>query len=217
MYSIIRATATSAPGGRAQKNRSGMRPLALTAAGLAAAATLAACGNSTPSTLPTTSPTASSTPTVTAPAWQAAYSKAQIGAYDAALARWKAFETAYNQIVATGQDTPGAEATIKQYTAISGLLIFQLKQEQANGLQVAGSKVLWVKATSIAKTADSLTLEECADYTGIKVTKFGKPVAPANKAPRVLTTISMSKPKGYDWLVYSMNTDMSGKSCAPTL
>lgn len=187
----------------------------LTTASVAAAAALAACGTSpsgTPRGPVSTSPAAAST--AAAPAWQATFSPAQIAAYDAAVTRWKAYQVAANAIYAAGQDTPGAEATFKEYTAFAPVLIGELQRQAAAGVvDTAFAKPIWVKAASIHGTT-SLQLEECDDISLEAGTKNGKPVPWHPKTRYALTTVDMSLVAG-GWLIYTI--DATQTPCVPTL
>lgn len=192
-----------------------MHGVVLTTASVAAAAALAACGNS-PSGTPTepVSTSSAATSATTAPAWQAQYTPAQIAAYDAALVRWKAYRTALDEALAAGADTPGAEATFREYTAIAPALIAQLRSLQSQGIQVTTPpKPLWVKASRISGT-NSLTLQECDDLAVEMQTKNGSPMQLRPKTRYGLTTVDMSRPQG-KWLIYSASG--SDTPCSPTL
>ena len=86
-----------------------------------------ACGGDGPADpVPTSSPSpstvdsSSATPTPSSPtsdpdAWRSDFTSAQLDAYDAALARWDAYEARSEPIWAAGRATPAAEELFKEF------------------------------------------------------------------------------------------------------
>lgn len=197
------------------------------AAVLGALMATAACGgdDNSPATPPGTetseSPTESTEPTSTAPAWEKKYTEKQLAAYDAALTRWETYENRSEPIWAEGKATDRAEALFKQYFpspiwqgTYQRLVTYEGVEVQIEGL----ADVYWSKPKSISEDGLSVVIDQCVDYTTIKTTQRGKPAPPVawQQKPN-LRTITLEKPKGYDWLIYGVVDATGGKArpCKP--
>lgn len=192
------------------------RRLAVAAVSVALLATTAACGaggdnpdasppSSTTPTAPSPSPTE---PTPTEPAWQDKYTDAQLDAYQAALSRYEEYETRTEPIWAEGKATPRAEALFKQYFPSPAWQVYyqRLRTYEQVGVKIDGIPgVYWSRAKTISNNGGSITIDQCVDYTKVKTTQRGEPAKPikAQQHPQ-LRTISLERPKGYDWLIYGI-------------
>ncbi|MEP9385553.1 hypothetical protein [Nocardioides sp. KR10-350] len=200
-----------------------------TAAALGAAVLMlgtAACGGgddptSDDSPSPTVSSSPTSSPSPTSDAWKKKYTPAQLKAYQDALARWTEYEQRSEPIWARGKATEAAANLFKEYFP-SPFWQNQYKRlasyEQVD-VKVSGTPgIYWSKAKSVSKDGGSVEITQCVDNTQIKVTQHGKPAKPVKAQQRPnLRTISLSKPKGYDWLIYGIEDASSGKPkpCKP--
>lgn len=187
----------------------------------------AACGggdnpksDSSPSPTVSTSPSNAS-PSPTADAWKKKYSASQLKAYQAALARWNEYEQRSEPIWARGKATEAAANLFKDYFP-SPFWQGQYKRlasyEQVD-VKIDGTPgIYWSRAKFISKNGGSVEINQCVDYTKVKGTQRGKPTQPISwqQKPQ-LRTISLSKPAGYDWLIYGIVDATGGKSrpCKP--
>lgn len=184
----------------------------------------AACGGGDPKSDPSPSPTVStspaSSPSPTSDAWKAQYGPAQVKAYDAALARWNEYEQQSEPIWARGKATQAAASLFKEYfpsPAWQGEYRRLNSYEQSDVKVVGTPKVYWSKAKSVAGNGLSVEILQCVDFSDVKVTQAGKPAKTSKwtTTPH-LRALSLSKPKGYDWLVYSYGDPEGGKQkCTP--
>lgn len=205
------------------------RRLAVAAVSIAMLTATAACGGGDDE--PEATPTSSSTPTTQSPsptepsptetAWQDKYTEAQLAAYDDALARYQEYETRSEPIWAAGKTTDRAEALFKQYFPSQlwqGRLRILSSYEQVD-VQVEGlADVYWSRAKSISDSGLSVVIDQCVDYTTVKVTQRGEPAQPVKWQQKPnLRTITLEKPEGYDWLIYGVVDASSGKArpCTP--
>ena len=198
------------------------RTLSIVAA-LALASCLSACSDENRDPDPkATDSTSSASPTPTKPAWQDAYSEKQLDGYDAALQRWESYLDRAEPIWAAGEATPQAEDLFKEYfpDPVWRNVYSTLKTyEQVDVRSEGQARVYWSKATQISGTALSVTIKQCVNYSTGKATQGGKTIEPEEWAtdPR-LRTISLSKPKGNDWLIYELHDETSKKrpaTCEP--
>ena len=184
----------------------------------------AACGGEddpqTEPTEPTTSPSPSE-PTSTAPAWEEKYNQKQLDAYEDALDRWEEYEARVEPIWSRGKATDAAAQLFKQYfpsPAWQGQYR-RLASYEAAEVKVEGTPgIYWSKPKRISANALSVEIDQCVDYTQGTTTQGGKEVqAPKWVSRPNLRTISLSKPKGYDWLIYGITDASSGKArpCTP--
>lgn len=205
------------------------RRIAVTTASIALLATTAACGggDDEPEATPTSrTPTTTQSPSPTEPsptetAWQDKYTPAQLDAYEAALSRYEEYETRSEPIWAAGKVTDRAEALFKQYFPSplwQGRLRMLSSYEQVD-VQVEGlADVYWSRAKSISDTGFSVVLDQCVDYTTVKVTQRGEAAQPVKWQQKPnLRTITLEKPEGSDWLIYGAVDASSGKArpCTP--
>lgn len=166
-------------------------------------------------------PTESTSPTETETAWQDKYTEAQLDAYEAALSRYKEYETRSEPIWAEGKVTDRAEALFKQYypSPLWQGRLRLLASYEAGNVQVEGTPgVYWSKAKSISDSGRSVVINQCVDYTQGKTTQNGKDVeAPAWVEKPNLRTINLEKPDGSDWLIYGVVDASGGKArpCTP--
>jgi hypothetical protein len=180
----------------------------------------AACGGESenPQSEPST-PDASDSPaapTTTAPAWEKEYTKKQLDAYDAALGRWEEYETRSAPIWARGKATEAAGQLFKGYFPSpnwQGQFRRLASYEQA-GVKIEGKPgIYWTKPKLITDNGLSVVINQCVDYTQGTTTQNGEEVeAPDWVAEPNLRTISLSKPKGHDWLIYEVVDASSGKA-----
>jgi hypothetical protein len=167
------------------------------------------------------SPTEPTEPTSTAPAWEKKYTEKQLDAYEAALTRWETYENRSEPIWAEGKATARAEAFFKQYfpSPVWQGYFRRLQSYESADVKVEGTPgVYWSKPKSISDNGLNVEIEQCVDYTQGKTTQAGKPTQVPGwvKKPN-LRTITLSKPKGYEWLIYGVVDASSGKArpCAP--
>jgi hypothetical protein len=212
----------------------GVRRHTVAVVGVCALGLLAsACGGDAPADpVPTSSPSSSTvgrpsvTPTSPAPssdldAWRSDFSSTQLEAYDAALARWEAFESRSEPIWAAGEATPAARAIFDDFLAVSAADAYfdRLKTyEQVEVTSEGLAAVYWSRAKTVSKQANSVQIVQCVGYTTISGTQRGEPVVrPAWLEKPQLRRMFMSKPDGYDWIVYGVVDASSGKSarCTP--
>jgi hypothetical protein len=186
----------------------------------------AACGGESekPQSEPRTpdasvSPTA---PTSTPPAWEKKYTKKQLDEYEAALDRWEEYETRVEPIWSRGKATEAAGQLFQEYFP-SPFWQKQYRLLQAHeeaGITLTGrARVLWSKPTRISANGLSVTIQQCVDYTTVTGEQNGQPIEQEAwaRAPR-LHTITLSRPKGHDWLVYGLHDSTSKKRpprCTP--
>jgi hypothetical protein len=194
-----------------------------TLAALTLAAGLTACSDDKKDPEPrATDSTTSAEPTPTEPAWEDAYTEKQLDGYKAALQRWESYLDRSEPIWAAGKATPQAEDLFKEYfpDPIWRSVYSQLKTyEQVDVKSEGQAEVYWSRAKEISDTALSVTIEQCVNYSTGMATQGGKVVEPEKWAtePR-LRTISLSKPKGYGWLIYELHDETSKKrpkKCEP--
>jgi hypothetical protein len=181
----------------------------------------AACGkdDDNPKAEPT-DPAISASPTPTAPAWQKKYTQKQIEGYEAALARWETYESRAEPIWEAGRVTDRAEPFFKQYFPSPAwqLELERLKLHEANDVKVSGTPtVYWSRPRLITRDGLNVEIEQCVDFSDVATTQGGAQVK-GNKWTTTphLRGLSLSKPKGYDWLIYSYG-DSEGKKqrCTP--
>lgn len=192
----------------------------------------AACAGNDPETAPTDAPTSSAThstsepttdptPTTDPDAWRAKFSPAQLEAYDTALQRWETYESRSEPIWAKGEATPAAEKLFKEYfphPAWRGYLDRLETYEEVEVKSEGLASVYWSKAGSISKQGNSVQIVQCVDYTTIHGTQRGEPVTrPAWLEKPQLRKLFLSRPDGYDWLIYGVVDAQTGKSapCKP--
>ncbi|GAA0978852.1 hypothetical protein ENKNEFLB_01659 [Nocardioides aquaticus] len=205
------------------------RRIAVTTVSIALLATTAACGGGddepeatpTSSSAPTTQSPSPTQPSPTETAWQDQYAPAQLDAYEAALSRYEEYETRSEPIWAAGEATDRAEALLKQYFPSplwQGRLRMLSSYEQVD-VQVEGlADVYWSRAKSISDTGLSVVINQCVDYTTVKVTQRREAAQPVEWQQKPnLRTITLEKPEGSDWLIYGVVDASSGKPrpCAP--
>lgn len=204
------------------------RRLAVATVWIALLATTAACGGgddepeAEPSTTaPTTQSPSPTEPSPTETAWQDKYTDAQLDAYEAALARYQEYETRSEPIWAAGKATDRAEALFKQYFPSplwQGRFRVLSDYEQVD-VQIKGlADVYWSRAMSVSDTGLSVVINQCVDYTTVKVTQRGEAAQPVKwqQEPN-LRTLTLEKPEGSDWLIYGVVDASSGKPrpCTP--
>ena len=156
-------------------------------------------------------------PTDDEPPWEDDYTDKQLATYEDALARWTEFEAKSEAIYAAGKATAEAEALFKEYYPSP---IWQSKFQVLQGYEQVRARseglpiVHWSKATSITNT--STTIRQCVDYSPVKRTQAGEPVDRPDPKPQ-LRDIHLSKPAGYDWLIYQETSRFKGeiRSCTP--
>jgi hypothetical protein len=174
---------------------------------------------------PTAEPPATSasptTPTPTEPPWHKKYTPKQIEAYESALARWETYEDRSEPIWAAGEATVGAAALFRQYfpSPLWRAYYGQLESYEDADVQVVGTAgIYWSKPSSITKDGHFVKIQQCVDYTLGTTIQAGKkvPVPDWVDEPN-LRTISLSRPKGYNWLIYRVVDASSGKArpCVP--
>ena len=172
------------------------------------------------SATPTPTEPTSTEPTPTEPAWQKNYTQEQVKTYNAALARWESYETRSEPMWAAGKATTRAEAFFKQYfpSPLWQKELERLRLYAANDVAVSGvPTVYWSKPTLVTKNNLNVEIQQCVDFSDVVTTQDGEQVE-GNKWTTTphLRVISLSKPEGYDWLIYSYG-DPEGKKkkCTP--
>lgn len=204
------------------------RRLALAATSIALIVATAACGgeDKDPEATPSSSTDTSQSPPPTTPsttdtAWQDEYTEPQLAGYEDALRRYQEYETRSEPIWAAGKATDRAEALFKQYYPSplwQGRLQVLSDYEQVD-VQVEGlADVYWSRAKSISDSGRSVVVDQCVDYTTVKVTQRGQAAQPVKWQQKPnLRTITLEKPKGSDWLIYGVVDASSGKArpCTP--
>lgn len=172
---------------------------------------------------PKPTPSSSTTgPTPTTPAWQSKFTAKQLQAYEAALARWDEYQVRAEPIWSRGEATRSAAEFFRRYfpSPIWKVSYRQLEAYEEAGIVLEGREtVFWSKPKRISQDALTVVLVQCVDYTTITGTQNGEAIEREAwaKLPR-LQTISLSKPKGHDWLIYSVQDATSQKRpqrCAP--
>ncbi|GAW48040.1 MULTISPECIES: hypothetical protein [unclassified Nocardioides] len=192
-----------------------MKRTVVAAIALTLAGTLAGCaGDDEPKTKPTPSaptssvPTASPTPTADPDAWRARFTPEQLKAYDAALQRFESYESRSEPIYAKGEATKAAQQLFRDYFPSPAWRVRfdELKTYEQYEVKITGTpKVYWSRATKISDTGGSVTIRQCVDWREVKTTQHDKPTKPiASRQVPVLREISLSKPEGYDWLIYAL-------------
>ena len=200
----------------------------LAAATVALLATTTACGGgddepeATPSSsTPTTQSPSPTEPSPTETAWQDKYTEAQLDAYEAALSRYREYETRSEPIWAEGKATDRAEALFKQYFPSplwQGQDRLLSSYEQGGVTRTGLADVYWSRAKSISDSGLSVVVNQCVDYGPIITEQNGKEAErPAWALKPNLRTISLEKPEGSDWLIYGVVDASSGKArpCKP--
>lgn len=197
------------------------RATATIAAAAALTMGLAGCGGDDPDPIPSTSPSTSTSsspsasPSADQDAWRSQYNAKQLAAYDAALLRWEDFESRSEPIWAKGKATPAAENLFKKYLPSPKWRIEFMKLEtyEKAEVKISGTPdVHWSRASFIAKGATSVQIRQCIDYRAMTTTQHGKPTKPvATRQRPVLRELNLSKPSGYDWLIYGINESATGK------
>ena len=187
----------------------------------------AACGgDEEPQADPTDSTTSASPsePTSSAPpsdAWKKEYTKKQLKAYQDALDRWEEYETRSEPIWSKGKATEAAADLFRQYFPSpnwQGQYRTLASYEQADAHIEGTPGIYWSRAKRISKNGLSVEINQCVDYTKVTSIQRGKEVSAPDWVSRPnLRTISLAKPKGYDWLIYSITDASSGKArrCKP--
>jgi hypothetical protein len=204
------------------------RRLAAATATVALLATTTACGGgddepeATPSSsTPTTQSPSPTEPSPTETAWQDKYTEAQLDAYEAALSRYREYETRSEPIWAEGKATDRAEALFKQYFPSplwQGQDRLLSSYEQGGVTRTGLADVYWSRAKSISDSGLSVVVNQCVDYGPIITEQNGKEAErPAWALKPNLRTISLEKPEGSDWLIYGVVDASSGKArpCKP--
>jgi hypothetical protein len=169
----------------------------------------------------TSEPTTAPTPTKDPDAWKSKFSPAQLEAYDTALQRWESYESRSEPLWAKGRATPSAERLFKEFFPhpswrgyLDRLETYEEVEVKSDGL----ASVYWSEAKSISKEGRSVQIVQCVDYTTIQGTQRGEPVTrPGWLEKPQLRKIYLSKPEGYDWLIYGVVDAATGKSapCKP--
>lgn len=187
---------------------------------------LVACGGDEPDPIPSTSPSTSASapspsPSTDPDAWKKKYNAKQIAAYDAALQRWEDYESRSEPIWNKGKATPAAEKLFREYFPSPQwrVLLRQLQTYERVDVTSEGRiTTLSSQAETITKDANSVIIRQCVDYTTLHGEQRGKPVVrdPWMEKPQV-RTIHLSKPSGYDWLIYEASDLSDGKDrpCTP--
>lgn len=204
------------------------RRLAAATTTVALLATTTACGGgddepeATPSSsTPTTQSPSPTEPSPTETAWQDKYTEAQLDAYEAALSRYREYETRSEPIWAEGKATDRAEALFKQYFPSplwQGQDRLLSSYEQGGVTRTGVADVYWSRAKSISDSGLSVVVNQCVDYGPIITEQNGKEAErPAWALKPNLRTISLEKPEGSDWLIYGVVDASSGKArpCKP--
>lgn len=204
-----------------------LRRIVVAASVFVLGALLAACGGeddspgSTDDPGASESPTEPTEPTSTTPPWESEYTSTQLDAYEAALARWEAYEHRAEPIWAEGRATDRAEALFKQYfpSPLWETYYNRLQSYEAVDAQVEGiADVYWAKARSISRDGRSVVIDQCVDYRPIVSRQNGEETGrPKWVLKPNLRSVHVSRPKGHDWLIYNVVDASSGKArpCEP--
>lgn len=206
-----------------------MRRITVTSVSLALIATSSACagGDDEPeptassSSAPATQSPSPTKPSSTETVWQDEYTGSQIDRYEAALSRFRDYETRSEPIWAEGEATDRAEALFMQYfpSPLWQGRLRMLSSYQQVDVQVEGlADVYWSRAKSISDSGLSVVIDQCVDYATIRVTQRGEAAQPVawQQKPN-LRTITLERPEGSDWLIYGVVDASSGKPrpCTP--
>lgn len=190
-----------------------------TVAAVALAAGLTACSDDKKDPEPkATDATTSAEPTPTEPAWEDAYTEKQLDGYEAALQRWESYLDRSEPIWAAGKATPQAEDLFKEYfpdPSWRGVFSTLKTYEQVEVKVEGQAKVFSSKATKISKDGLNVTIEQCVDYSTIKVTQYGKPAAADKNPGPKLRTVRLYKAKGYPWLILQIQDATSKRKPKP--
>lgn len=152
---------------------------------------------------PTRSPSSSaSPPSPSSPAtepggppagWEDKYTADELGAYEAALARWKRYQQAAGPIDAAGKYTPEAEELYREYIVTWQTSVIQLRGAEKAGVRVeVPPEALWTIADSVEIKADgsgTVVLRQCTDYGDVRVTKDGVVTEDGVKPKHLVTPI----------------------------
>jgi hypothetical protein len=160
----------------------------------------------------------SSTPSLSPtdePEWRDEYTEAQLAAYEEALDRWMTYEQRSAPIWAAGKATPAARELFEEFFA-SPLLqaeLDRLRLNSENGVEITGvPTVYWSKPSTITKSGLRVDILQCLDFSPVTTTQNGAEVKGNRwKTTPHLLAISLSKPKGYGWLIYSYGDPRGGK------
>ena len=175
-----------------------------------------------PETAPTDGPASTATgsasepTTPTAPtsisesdAWESEFSADQLEDYGDALQRWESYESRSEPIWAKGEATPAAEKLFKEFFPHPIWMgqFEQLETYEKYEVQISGTPdVLWSRAKRIGDAGGAVEIEQCVDYRSTTTTQYGEVTKPIeSRQTPVLREITMSRPKGYDWLIYAIN------------
>ncbi len=180
--------------------------------------------NNDPQPLPpaetTSSPTTTPSPsaTTTAPAWESKYSPTQIAAYNGALRRFEEYERKSEPIWRAGKATPATEKFFKEYFSTWFVQQDRLNSYERVNAQIHGiPKVVTSRPTRIKSSADgqSVTIRQCADFSGVKGIQNGEPVPPAKDLTRERTLLlsRFTKPRETSWLISNIKIGRGTASC----
>lgn len=181
---------------------------------------LVACGGDEPDPIPSTSPSSSASapspsPSTDPDAWKKKFNAKQVAAFDDALQRWEDFESRSEPFWAAGKASPQAEELFKEYLPSPKWRIefMRLQTYEKAEVKTTGTpEVFWSRATFISKDATSVQIRQCIDYRAMTTTQHGKPTKPVSTRQQpVLRELNLSKPSGYDWLIYGINEAPNGK------
>ena len=162
-----------------------------------------ATGTTSTETSPSTSP---STPAKDPDAWKAEFTPAQLDAYEAALRRFESYESRSEPIWAKGQATPAAERLFKEFFPHPTWMSYweRLQGYEQVKVKIAGTPtVLWSEAQSVTESGSGVRIQQCVDYTPVIRTQAGSPIERPVPKPQT-RTIYLSKPDGYDWLIFGV-------------
>ena len=182
--------------------------LALAAVGVAMA--LTACSHSSDPTPPKPSSSASS-PTTAAPdpAWESAFSDAQLDVFREAVRRAEAYETKAQAFFAAGEATPEAKEFFQDNLMTWQVRWADLKSYEQQGIKIAHSpKVLSSEAASInllKRGAADISIQRCVDATNLGGTINGEPLAEGATEP-VIQKVDVHKFPDRTWRMGSFVT-----------
>jgi hypothetical protein len=189
---------------------------------VAACLVLAGCAADEDPSGDSTNGAVSSTPSLSPtdePEWRDEYTETQLAAYEEALDRWMTYEQRSESIYSRGLATPAAEELFKEYFSsplwqdkFEELQTFEQVEVTIEGVP----EVYWSKALEVTAGAKSVMIQQCVDYTTVITTQWGKEIARSKPKPQ-LRTLYLSRPQGYDWLIYGVTELVKGKArpCTP--
>lgn len=193
-----------------------LRRAAVAAVVLTLAFALASCtSDDKPATKPSATQTSPTTAATTAaPSWKNSYSPKELAAYEAALARYTAYQAKVKPVWAAGKATPAAKALFKEYFIPWQYYFGQLEQYEASNIRLNFEMdVLNSEATRIKLGADggSVSIRQCVDSTKSSGTQNNDPLPKATKTPQLIDIV-VEQAEGR-WLIAEISNSTEDRPC----